>query len=222
MNFLKKNLKKINRGIVLAVILIIGVAIYVIIDNYKFNSEKSEVKDVVTGFISEMGKPSVLSEEYRGEKNIPDEVSEQMTKEWNAVLDKYWVSKEQNNSYSYNEDKTSMRSSFGSITDSLADGYTTEYSAEIKSCKIKKNGPNCAVAEVELEITVSATPFAYAVTPAWFESMEWVADEEVDESAVFQYELGGEFFLYLKRTDDGWKIYESDGDINSASVIGEV
>jgi len=89
---MKNILKKINRGVVLAAILLIGLVIFFIIDNAVFAQEKPMLKEWLEEFLEETAKINLLPEQYRVPGvEIPDDVIEAKTKETKDFVDKYFT-----------------------------------------------------------------------------------------------------------------------------------
>lgn len=216
----KKRLKKANRGIILGIILIIGVVIFTVIDNANFKKEKPEIETVVENFITELGNKNVLPEKYRNFKgDIPEPEKEAMMSDFSKFIDEYWVFRNQTDGFRSSELKSSYNDALNIAFES--NEYLSECTMEARNIKVRKAGPNCATAEFELYSLITSTEQSEIVTPTYNESLGWYTEysEENYEPKLSKYRLEGSYTLSLERTSDGWKIYMSDGYINSFTLV---
>jgi len=89
---MKKIWKKMNRGVALAIILLVGLIIFFIIDNAVFAQEKPMLNEWLEEFLEETAKVNLLPEQYRVPgAEIPDDVIEAKTKEAKDFVDKYFT-----------------------------------------------------------------------------------------------------------------------------------
>ena len=88
----KTVLRKINRGIVLGVILLIGLVIFLVIDDQNFQRQQPEIQRMVEQYLQDVSEISIFPEQYQkiGEE-VPVQVVEEKKKEVGDVLNRYWV-----------------------------------------------------------------------------------------------------------------------------------
>jgi hypothetical protein len=91
---MKKFLRKVNRGLVLGGVLIIGTTIYIIADLKNFEKEKPVVEQTITEYAQAVAKFNITPEKNR-EYNITlnKEDSQKLTADWQAIIDEYWIDK---------------------------------------------------------------------------------------------------------------------------------
>ncbi|MEG0570062.1 MAG: hypothetical protein RR497_00270 [Oscillospiraceae bacterium] len=95
MNF-KKIYKHINRGLVLAVVLLITTICYVIIGNLNFKKETDTIKGVVNNYAKESVTLSLLPDgANKVGATLTKEQAEKQIKAFDDILSKYWVGAEQ-------------------------------------------------------------------------------------------------------------------------------
>ena len=83
-------LRRINRGIVLAIVLVIGLSCYLVVDNIAFKEEREAIKQVIENYTKDMETFLLLPEQYREiGVAVPDSVIEDKTKENNILIKKY-------------------------------------------------------------------------------------------------------------------------------------
>ncbi len=219
MKFWKKQLKKTNRGLVLALILIIGVAIFTIVDNINFKEEKPEIEQVITDYVNEMGNFAVTPVEFLGKEEISDEEFKPYQDRWNEYINKYWVYKKRNPDSIYWESLMSdAKDMYSSLQYRSENEQVISCVYDARNIKISKAGPNCATATLTLKIVAEYKDNATIFTPMYTESFGWMA-EEGEENKVFKTRAEGEYTFTLERTSDGWKIYKCDGYISSIQDI---
>jgi hypothetical protein len=89
---MKNFFRKINRGVALAIILIVGLTVFFIVDAAAFEKEKPELKNFLEEFLEECAKINLLPEQYRVPgADIPEDVIEAKTKETKDFVDKYFT-----------------------------------------------------------------------------------------------------------------------------------
>lgn len=209
-----KSWKKMNRGILLGGIVFVGVGCYVVVDQHNFKSEKPEIESVVTEFVEGLESYNVTPEKYREKgKELSDADAEALKKDYWEFIDKYWVSTEENtNSVYYRADKTQMKGQMATVIDNWKDDHSESCDIEVRECKVSKDGPGAAVAEIKVKYIVKGTPSTDFLTPNMTESMDWWMDNDGSaEEIVRTFSCNAEYVVYLERTSDGWKITGSDG-----------
>lgn len=220
---MKGRLKKLNRGIILAIILLIGLTIYIMIDNHNFKSEKSEIENVVEDYVNALNAFNITPEDQRAlDVKLTQQQSDEIYKNGKTILDKYWVEGKTpvNTSFDFYFVKSDMRRMLQSWIDTKQ-GYVTDYKLDIKSSSISKNGPNAAI--MFLDVSVKATG-AGEQTIFGLDGQEWLSFSDEVDTNLKSTKAEGNYDIYLKRTSDGWKIEGSYGYMymtNSSTVVIE-
>lgn len=207
---MKRFIKRMNRGIVLAVILVVVMTVYIIVDLNHFKSEKPDIEKVVTDFVSGLDEFSQAPEEYRfNSATYEGSAKDDFVKSYNSYIDKFWATDDEEdiNSYNWAQRKSDMKSAVYDYIDSLRNFNPTKCSYEMNGCEsISKDGPNRAKVTGTFYVNVEGTSDSVYIAPDGTESFIWD-----DGTGNYKNKLMGintEMYieLVLKRTSDGWKI----------------
>ena len=226
MIYMKKFLRKVNRGLVLGGVLIIGTTIYIIADLKNFEKEKPAVEQRVTEYTQAVAKFNITPEKYR-EYNITigTEDSQKISADWQAIIDEYWIDKKilENDIFYAYDDKSYLEKSVNYYIENKQRGYVTDISIDLTDCKIKKDGPNAAVMTcvaniyyVGLENSGFFSPGGYNIHYTYFDS------ESPIEPKLMQTTFSEEITFFLEKKADDWKITKSETygqmDVNVSKV----
>ena len=221
---IKKIIRQINRGVVLAVALIIGLVLYLLIDSYKFNSEKADIKSMVAAYAEEAESFNVFPEKFsKNLEKIPSEVLTDKKKENLAVIDRYLA--DSNITY------------YGTSANQLAIGgldssfkSNNEEGAFVLDCQfailrvesLKKKGPDIAAADITVRTTLKTIGNPYYLN-LFLETIANTDDMNYKdyEGNKNYYETDTEEHYYtsentftgvlFQKIDGKWKIVEADG-----------
>lgn len=223
---MKKFLRKVNRGLVLGGVLIIGTTIYIIADLKNFEKEKPIVEQRVTEYTQAVAKFNITPEKYR-EYNITigTEDSQKISADWQAILDEYWIDKKVPTDdifYSY-DDKSYLEENVSFYIEDKQRGYVTDISIDLTDCKIKKDGPNAAVMNCIANIYYVGLENSGIFTPGGYNSHYTYFDNESPiEPKLMQTTFSEEITFFLEKKSDGWKITKSETyghmDVNVSKV----
>lgn len=209
---MKRRLKKINRGLVLAAVLIVGLIIYICIDNHNFKTEKPQIESNISGFVNGLAEFNVTPEKYRelGKTYSADD-AEKLRKDFSGYVEEYWVSSDDfNDPYEFIVKKNDMKALINQKLDSPM-GYITEFEAQLRNCKISKDGPNAAIAECEIKVICKGTSESGMLLPTeYFFPGGMYGDSEQTEE-LYNISADEACTVYLERTSDGWKITGCEG-----------
>ena len=219
MKFWKRQLKKSNRGLILALILIIGVTIYTLIDNNSFKKEKPEIEELISSYIKEMGDYAVTPEEFTKTTEISDKEFKPYQDEYNKFINNYWVYKKRNpNSLYWECLMTDAKDMYSDLMNNTKENHVISAVYDARDIKIRKAGPNCATATFKVYIVAETVGDPNIITPMYPESLGWYSDEG-DLTKKNKLRLEGEYEATLERTADGWRFYDSGGYITSVEEI---
>ena len=201
---MKKFLKHVNRGIILAFLAVLCVAGYVVFDNARFKSAKPEIEQAVQQYMEEIRSVNLAAPGERIAK----------TRE---LLEKYWTKPQGNGYYGYTktdmQDYLAYRESYAS-----GDPTVTDYTDVLKDVSISQNGPHGAkvVAQYSVSLEMSREDLIYPVygLSAWDGSFlsSRPADNGTDVVQSFDYQVQ----ISMYQEDGQWKIgdmyaYMSEG-----------
>lgn len=154
---MKKFFRRVNRGLLLAAILVIALLIYLGVDQAIFNSEKSEISTVVQNYVEAVNEFSVSQHL----KEDPDGAARQLEE----ILEESFCNKGGTGTRSSNSTRGSILREFLLMADEDAQGYVTESNYNISELKVSKNGPGAAL--VQFSITYNLKVMEQKDTPFW-------------------------------------------------------
>lgn len=138
---MKKVLRRVNRGLILAAVLLIGVIIYVAAAHAHFKASEDEIKAAAAQYLDEVKTVNLA----------PADEKAQQTK---ALLERYWCNV--NNHYIYGstmEDMQAYAANAGQYES--AQTTLTDYSEVIRDIKASPNGPGCVRVTVEYDVSMT-------------------------------------------------------------------
>ncbi len=195
------NFRKINRGIVLGVVLVIGTSIYVVNDNRRFKQSEGDIKNVVDNYFDDIAELNLKKDE-----DVYSNVEE--------LVDKTWGYGDfSNNDYNIIS-KSSIKSDLEYLKENSSSvGEVFTYETNITSLKINKYGPNGAVASFNLSEYID---FSGAPDILSYDSFCQVENNDYDQvsgemnvDVNNEYSLTKEYYeakIYLNYIDGEWKI----------------
>ena len=223
---MKKFLRKVNRGLVLGGVLIIGTTIYIIADLKNFEKEKPAVEQRVTEYTQAVAKFNITPDKYR-EYNITlgTEDSQKIAADWQAIIDEYWIDKKilENDIFYAYDDKSYLEKSVNYYIENKQRGYVTDISIDLTDCKIKKDGPNAAVMTCVANIYYVGLENSGIFTPGGYNNHYTYFDNESPiEPKLMQTTFSEEITFFLEKKADDWKITKSETygqmDVNVSKV----
>lgn len=226
MIYMKKFLRKVNRGLVLGGVLIIGTTIYIIADLKNFEKEKPAVEQRVTEYTQAVAKFNITPDKYR-EYNITlgTEDSQKIAADWQAIIDEYWIDKKilENDIFYAYDDKSYLEKSVNYYIENKQRGYVTDISIDLTDCKIKKDGPNAAVMTCVANIYYVGLENSGIFTPGGYNNHYTYFDNESPiEPKLMQTTFSEEITFFLEKKADDWKITKSETygqmDVNVSKV----
>lgn len=196
---MKRLWKRVNRGLVLAAVILVGLVIFIQIDQYQFRSAKPEIEQMTREYLARVKEINQLE---------PDE----RRKQTRLLLSEYW---EDSNGLTMGESRNSMERYLNSI-EKEDFGKLEEYADLIDTIEIKKSGPRAASVDVTYEVTLKGDKRVssygiYGLEACWYGSAQGDA-ERTSDSRVY------EITFQLTQGKDGWKInsiatsYETMGE----------
>lgn len=201
---MKRFLRKMNRGLILAALILVGVVIFVTVDNARFKRSKPAIQKQVEAYLEEV-------------KRVNLEPAEEKVDQAKELLEQYWCDGSNGMNMSYSQmSKEDGIAYLKRVKEQGGDrNQVLDYIDMIRSVDIVKNGPGCAKAVVFYEASIGfekeqgdgGYPI-YGLQGDGYYSSE--AKKEDDKHINVSYSLS--FLLYEK--DGQWKI--SSADYNEA------
>lgn len=223
---MKKFLRKVNRGLVLGGVLIIGTTIYIIADLKNFEKEKPAVEQRVTEYTQAVAKFNITPDKYR-EYNISlsKEYSQKTAADWQAILDEYWLDTKvpTDDIYYFYDNKSYLGESVNYYIEDKQRGYVTDISIDLTDCKIKKDGPDAAVMSCIANIYYVGLENSGIFTPGGYNNHYTYFDNESPiEPKLMQTTFSEGITFFLEKKADDWKITKSETygqmDVNVSKV----
>lgn len=207
---MKHWLKKINRGLVLTAVLVVGLIIYIVSDIHNFKSEKPQVEQTINEFVQVLSEQNITPEEYREKgKKYSGEDSKKRIDNFSEFIDKYWVAADSEGYNDWAVYKSDIKGAMKELTEDVNSGYVTEFSAEVRNCKISKDGPNAALAECTVKLVFTGSQDCAIIgTDGIDRDYVWNETEPTDQLVKVSIEQYCTFGL--ERTSEGWKIANNE------------
>jgi len=151
-------LRRVNRGIVLAIVLVVGLVGYLVVDNITFKAERDVIRQVLDEYTEAIESFNLLPEEYReiGVK-VPDSVIEAKGKENKELIDKFFANGVTN--YGWNMKQSTISNVEYVLKGNQETGNKIkDYDVSLKQVKnITKHGASLVSLEAVMIVTVTAT-----------------------------------------------------------------
>ena len=180
----KKKLRKINRGLILGGILLVGLIVHIVVDTVSFNNEKSVIRGVIEEYASAMCTTIVTDNpEVDSEGKLTRRLKEDKARKLEELISKYWttdISGAEEYYYTKKNMDEWINNNYGEdngsscIVDSMA--------ANIKDIKVSKMGPNGAKVEVDIELITTMVGLTDLVFPFSYGNRHEVAGNISDDS----------------------------------------
>lgn len=212
-NNMNKKLKTVNRGIVLGIILIIAVVISVIVDNYRFQSEKDYVREQLDKYLNEYTTAMV----QEGTSSSADADS---YKKLSSIVNNYWCDKTVSlNNWNYT--LSDMVNNLTSINDSEnkeeTEAYIVSSTYKTSNTRISKSGPNFAKISCSIVYTVETSgpmTFMCPLFPSEYSGSYDYSDSNKDDHIAskdthFLNTIDCDYVIYMYRDSGTWKICET-------------
>lgn len=160
---MKHFLKRVNRGIVLGAVLLIGLAVFIWQDELAFQKETPAIERTVTEYLETCAKANVFD---TGLQKIGAAMTQQQQsdklQEFNKILDRYWTETDSNRGMG----KSTLA---GQLKDAVSEnskgkGYIQKCTVKLDEApKVTKSGPGSATVEISFTFTIE-----YAGIPSYF------------------------------------------------------
>lgn len=213
---MKQRLKRLNRGIVLGVLVMLAFAIYITVDNAMFKSkEKDEIEKVISGFVNDAAQACVYTGSATDKDSILNFYDKQADPGCKDALNKYWDHSEALEKYNeaslfgeYYTTKDDIVQEMTPLRDYMDNGYATpsvmSYFSKIDCTttieSLKRNGAGAtAIITVRYDATGSGVPIL--VCPVGVDYIEAGSGSQVSTSESYRIEL--------YKQDGEWKIVGS-------------
>ncbi|MBO6140493.1 MAG: hypothetical protein J6O40_01755 [Ruminococcus sp.] len=200
--------RKLNRGLALGAVLLVGLAGFVTFDHFNFKGNKADIESAVKTYIEDSAKASISAD---GD----------CTEAWKKVIEDNWgYNKFYSENFLFNYTTAQIiQNDIDNLKNDFDMGHLTDCSVKFGEIKVSKSGPNLAQASVEYTISFKGRGEAYLLTmngltnavtdssnydfgeegdkeEGMFSDLEYEGRIEYDDSSVF----------YLEFESGEWKI----------------
>ncbi|MCI8776806.1 MAG: hypothetical protein HFK00_05375 [Oscillospiraceae bacterium] len=214
---MKRFLKKVNRGLVLAGLILIGFVIYIIFDMNSFKKNKPQIAQTLKEYISEIEDVAVTPENLQ---NIDFKISASDKNEReiavNELMSKYWTYEkgQQRMFYGMTRDdyKSMIMSQFNDDNhENNGNGYITKWSAHTENVNISKAGPGYATVSLNCQIVAEFAGNPFFINPGYIMPVLDFSDNAVVFSEhLSKITYNGSYVFIMKKVGDKWKIAYTD------------
>ncbi len=189
---MKRWYKKVNRGLVLAAILFIGLVSYITVGTIQFNQQKESAKELIENYMEAVMK-------FAADKTASNIQAEQL-------MGTYWEKKEMRL-----QDGGLDKEEFQMQMDQFLEeknGNLEQLSGILTDYQISKYGTKGALCKIEYNYDFTLSGETVVILPTGIEVISedlWTEyGLETDQKAKRNERLSAN--IYLTLTDDGWKI----------------
>ncbi|MDR1892541.1 MAG: hypothetical protein LBQ48_05995 [Oscillospiraceae bacterium] len=225
----KNLLRRVNRGILLAVALIIGLIVWLAVDNARFTKEKDDITAMLDQYAVESASLMILpeSDQNPGETVSATAVEKQL-KDAQPVFDRFLTG---GGRYSSANERAPMEMRNALESNAVSRTYVTGCEFKItKVGKLRKVASGYAQADISVDASfkIIGKPIAMILHNTWYtdESGQWYGKGEMPADMTYDTEIrtlsqSVTFMdVLLRKVNGEWKIAESNGmNWNSRTVV---
>lgn len=229
---IKKFLRRMNRGVLLGGIIVVGLVIYIVVDTVNFKKDIPMFEQFIEDYYADISEIAVTPKENQSVKDlgITEKELTRVKEEYRSFIDENWTNYS-NDLYYYTtkEDVIGNVDNFNGIQTKYLEGYVTDWNYRLSRIKVNKLGPNIVSITYVDDVTVDFTgnPLIMNVdglaTPTF---MGFVGNHDELKGKVNMEKAtsSSERTIKLKKVDGKWKIYGSEnfyGGYNFEVVGGD-
>lgn len=181
----------------LGAVLAAGVVCYAVYDHNAFKASKPEIEETAESYVKSMA-----------DSNIGE--TDDLSAQWTELVNEYFTDSAGSSDYAFT--KTDILSEInGKTIKSSQSGEITGAESDVKDISISKNGADGAKVRISYslcyEVTYGDPYYMSFMGLSCFSSGDYMGGDVYEPSrSPYKAFLNGDAELYLKRTDNGWKI----------------
>ena len=231
-------LRRINRGVALGILLVIGLAVYLTADDMAFAKERDAIKQVLEEYTKDMSAAHLLPEEYLEiGAVVPETVVENKIEENRELLGKYIPARTSGENYT----QSPMLDQFEQMLrlNRESGSKVKSYEASLTRIRnISKYGSNMVTVEADISISVSYTQgafmvnflrmsnysfndYGYGTAMPYFGGSETIAIgdsvEKAEELSYMSQQIDTTFTFDMIKRNGVW-IFSDDGTLRTSSI----
>lgn len=201
---MKKFLKRANRGLILAALLLAGFVIFVIADTSAFKKNKPQIETAVNGYLDTLSECAVTAES-----------KEDFQKNYDSLIADYWSPDCPRGDNFWGITVSGVKNEFDSMSEEIYSGKykgkITKWNARPYNFKIVKSGTGYATVSFSCEITAEFEGNPYIVTPCEIQKPGDMlyGESDIPENAPMKLSMTGEYEYQMVKDGDNWKVCET-------------
>lgn len=201
------NIRRINRGIALGCVLVVGTVSYIVYDHKQFSKGQDDIKNTIEQYLNDISNVQVIKDQQKS------------LDAYKNIVDKYWISdNEWFNEDDYVNEKGDLMDGWDTIIKEWKPtGHFEKCEIKVKDISLSKYGNNGAYAQVNYDVYSEfyGSPLDFSgsyittVNGAYDENGEAIINDSTDKYKNIKNYLSTEF--YLEKVDGSWRIVGSIG-----------
>ncbi|NLJ31368.1 MAG: hypothetical protein GX424_07205 [Clostridiales bacterium] len=215
--------KRVNRGILLGVILLIGLTVFIWQDETVFQKEIPSIESTTAAYMEGIGKINTSGKDFQkiGATMTKEQQKAKLT-EFTDFINRYWIESESKNAISKS---TLIEQIKGMMEkDSGGNGYIQKFTVKQNGQpKVSKTGPGSADinAEYTFVIEFAGCPtlflgdYIYPIDNLFNYGKDSSSTEKVDPTRK-RFTLNTQLTVSLEKVGGSWKICAASGGFNSS------
>jgi len=212
-------LKRMNRGIILAVIAVIVLIVYIVYDEATFKAERPELQEMVQNYFERLEEAAIVDDKYIDKKtnSINNEGKAKQKQQYTNIINEFMTNspKTLDNRGLWSPDKQYLISMVNSFI-SEGDGHVTKYDYEINGIEITKEGPGYALIRVDYEMTIETKGGSTAgLVPGGislygdfhYDGMQNASNKDTETRYIIKASGFNRFEIDARKINGEWKFY---------------
>jgi len=215
---MKHFFKRVNRGIVLGVVLLIGLAVFIWQDEVGFQKETTAIEHTATSYMEAMGKVNTFDTDFQkiGATMTTAQQTDKL-QEITKIIDQYWAESDSQNGMSKSSVLVDLKDMV--TQNSKGKGYIQKFSAKLEGTPtVKKTGPSSASATTSYTVVLEYAGSPRAFLGGYSESMSNFSgggkEPSTDTTAIAtrkRLTINIQTNYELERIGGTWKIVTTNG-----------
>lgn len=209
----KTILRKANRGLILGLVLLIGLIVFIVVDEQNFQKQQPVIQETVEQYLQDVSGFSIFPEEYQKlDAKVPESAIADQKAKIQEVLDRYWVS-QAGDSWVMNKDQVLSDLSNMLVENSKGEGYVSQWTGiSTGKTQITKTGPGRAkvVFPYSVVVEIHGVAMTNNLTGMIYIDHNGKQGEVTDEekNQVKKYSVEGNFEVEMTYVNGEWKFLE--------------
>lgn len=215
--------KRINRGIVLGIILLIGLTAYIWKNESDFKKEMPAIAQTITSYVEESAAADTFSQDLqKAGVQMNEQQQAEKLEEYTRLFNQYWTESDLNDHYAKKSDILQKVQEL--ITgNSKGIGYVRKSTAIVADAPtVKKSGPYDATAEVQYNLVVEYVGSPYIMLQGYDRPVNNLfkkTSDSGDSTTPMRRTIQVNSTMKLSRINGEWKIAGSSGGYGGSDPV---